>query len=101
MRKLMTLTPPTLTWNNPFLLYSSVVAETEHYAVIQNPNADKFTADAEYLLIFKERNTIESREGAYVHIMVHMYDAEAMYTALAGRNEYPKKIQPESNEKLN
>ena len=33
--------------------------------------------------------------------MVHMYDAEAMYTALAGRNDYPKKIQPESNEKLN
>ena len=101
MKRLMTALTPTQTWSNPFKDYTDLIAETEHYAIVHNPNADKFTEASHYLVVFKERNTIESRDGAYVVAMAHMADAESMYTALSTRNEYPKKVKTVSNESLN
>lgn len=86
-------------WNNPFKEHIDIIAQTEHYAVVHNPNADKFTEDSEYLMVFKDRGTIESRNSAYSITLAQMYDAENLYQTLAVLGSAVD--APASNEKLN
>ena len=85
----MTKVPLTQTWSNPFLVHTDVIAQTEHYAVIHNPNVDKFTEDSDYLLIFKERNTIESRNGAYSIALANMHDAQNLLSTVQVMSSLP------------
>lgn len=77
-----------LEWSNTFVGYD-LIAETEHYAVIHNSSADKFTDASDYFLILKSRNSIESRAGAFIHIMVHMHDAESAHDAVINMCKKP------------
>ena len=69
-------------WNNEKFSGHEVLQETEHYAVVQNAQADVFTKESDYLLVLKERGTIESRNGAYSIAVANMYDAENLLQAV-------------------
>lgn len=88
------------TWNNTLLSGADILAQTEHYAVIHDRSADKFSKESDYFLVLKERNTIESRNGAYSIAMAHMYDAENLYVSMASMQEAVV-AGTSSNEKLN
>lgn len=60
----------------------TVLDESDHYWILVNPKADPFSKDSEYILVFKERETIESRDPSYVVILMHMRSAEDAYSAL-------------------
>lgn len=74
-------------WSNPFLGHTDIIAQTDHYAVIHNSSADKFSPESDYLVVLKERNTIESRGGAYSIAKAHMYEAENLYMTVAAMGE--------------
>lgn len=67
-----------------------VLEESEHYWVLFKSNANPFSKDAEYLLVFKDRETIESRDPSYVVILMHMRSAEEAYSALVMLGSIPE-----------
>ena len=68
--------------NSTYFPQYLVLAETAHYEVMFKPDADRFTGEADYFVVLKERNTIESRDRAFSIAMVHMYDAEGLLNSI-------------------
>ena len=87
-------------WNNTYFPMHEVLEQTEHYALLHDPKAGKFTADSDYLVILKDRNTIESRSGAYVIAAIHMRDAEHTFQGLVASLEKVEAFL-ESDSRLN
>lgn len=87
-------------WNNEKFKGYDILQETEHYAVVQNAQADVFTKESDYLLVLKERGTIESRGGAYSITVVNMRDAEELLQAII-RNSASPAPNHQSNKDLN
>ena len=71
-----------------------ILKESEHYRIVRNISVDPSEIDVpNYLLIYRDQETIEAHSHAYVIILMHMLDAEAAYDNVMANFESTKPVR--------